>query len=229
MIQFTRQFNRPPALTPLTFSALLFTTLLPLYLFSSHYLTHHPYGDAIVPTPSMSTANNTVSPSSSFIQRWLSTHLLHPFDPALLASYCNHSYSTTTPAPTPNLVLTLYDANGGIGNIRGNFLDFILLAIDLGAKGIFLPAMAARDEENLSNVWGDGGKKKGFGEMFDEEWFVGVVGRVCPGLSVYKSAEEGEGMEVVRAVEGVWRSGSRRVDLEDGLGVWGLWGGIELD
>lgn len=52
-----------------------------------------------------------------------------------------------------------------------------------------------------------------FDEVFDEEWFVAVLGRVCPAMRVYKFEE---GMEMVRPVEGLWRSRSRRLDEDEG-------------
>lgn len=45
--------------------------------------------------------------------------------------------------------------------------------------------------------------------MFDREWFISQVRRVCPGMEIYQFEE---GMEMVEAEEGVWRSKSRRLD-----------------
>lgn len=179
-------------------------TLIPLYLLSYHYRMHHPYGGG----GSNTSTNNDklLSPRETFIQTWLSTHLITPFDEAPLSAYCN---LTTW---RPNLVFHLADANGGIGNLRGNFLDFIFTAIEHGAS-ILLPTAAKRDSGDLSNVWGGSGHELGFDEMFDEEWFVGVLGRVCPLMRVYKFEE---GMEMVRPVEGLWRSRSRRLDEDEG-------------
>ncbi|KAF2217722.1 hypothetical protein CERZMDRAFT_31796 [Cercospora zeae-maydis SCOH1-5] len=192
--------------SPRTLAAMILVTLLPLYFFSYHYRSAHPYGSGTYDKPqSPSTPASTTSPqhsaSESFIQTWLSTHLIDPFNPAPLAAYCNSSSITWH----PNLVFNLFDANGGIGNVRGNVLDFLFTAIEMGAS-IIVPDMASRQEDDLSNVWGG---RQELSAMFDEEWLVSTLARTCPEMKVYKVRE---GMEMVSAVEGVWSCRTRRVD-----------------
>ncbi|GIZ43910.1 hypothetical protein CKM354_000712200 [Cercospora kikuchii] len=202
MIQMTRLNTSSPR----TLAATFFVTLLPLYFLSYQYRTRHPYGGSTFdkPTsPSASTfsSSSQLSASESFIQTWLSTHLIDPYNPAPLAAYCNSTSITWH----PNLVFNLHDANGGIGNVRGNVLDFLFTAIEMGAS-IILPGMASRQEDNLSNVWGG---RQELSAMFDEAWLVNMLGKTCPEMKIYKIEE---GMEMVPAVEGVWTSRTRRVD-----------------
>lgn len=89
--------------------------------------------------------------------------------------------------------------------MRGNVLDFLFTAIEMGAS-IILPGMASRQEDNLSNVWGG---RQELSAMFDEAWLVNMLGKTCPEMKIYKIEE---GMEMVPAVEGVWTSRTRRVD-----------------
>lgn len=131
--------------SPLTVLSLFLFTLIPLYFFSYHYRSHHLYGGAS-PEPQ---ADAVLSPAELCVQTWLSSHLIDPFDSAPISAYCN---LTTW---RPSLDFNLANANGGIRNLRGNFLDFIFTAIEMGAS-IMLPGMAARDTDNLSNIWAEG-------------------------------------------------------------------------
>jgi hypothetical protein len=181
-------------LSPPTKAALAFLTLLPLYLISYHYQIHHPRrGDddhsAIITASTLSTP--LPSARDAFLRAWLSTHLLDPFDPAPLARHCNAT------SWTANLVFTLADANGGIGNVRGNVLDFVAAAVDAGA-------------DRLADVWGGG--RAPFGHFFDEEWFVRALGDACPQMAIYREVER---ERLGRAMDGVFAPRSRRVD-EDG-------------
>ena len=128
------QILRPSSNTsPVTIGIAFLITLTPLYILSYHYRSQHPYGGAsLQQTPEM-----TLSPAEQFIQSWLSTHLISPFDSAPITAYCN---LTTW---NPNLVFNVHNANGGIGNVRGNLLDFVFSAIEVGAS-IILPGMAKR-------------------------------------------------------------------------------------
>ncbi|KAI7589214.1 hypothetical protein KC346_g16843 [Hortaea werneckii] len=187
--------NKPPAFH----LTLLLATLTPLYIGSYHYRLHHPYGQTTHHRPTVQPAAD----STTFIRDWLSVHTLTPFNPSALTTYCNQ-----TPWD-PTLVFNLADANGGIGNIRGNILDFVFYALEAGAA-IMLPSMATRSPEDLSDVWA---ARADFALMFDEEWFVSALGRACPQMRVYKPRA---GERMVEPLEGVYAPPSRRVDVEAG-------------
>ncbi|KAI6985943.1 hypothetical protein KC359_g8960 [Hortaea werneckii] len=192
--------NKPPAFH----LTLVLATLAPLYIGSYQYRLHHPYG---LPTtthqPPLQPADTTTA-SPDFIRDWLSVHVVEPFNPSAIAAYCNQ-----TRIWDPNLVFNLADANGGIGNIRGNFLDFLFYAVEAGAS-IMLPGMATRSEADLSNVWASRGD---FDLMFDEEWFLRAWGTACPQMVVYKPRP---GEEMVEPVAGTYFPPSRRRDLDAG-------------
>ena len=136
--------------------AILFITLAPLYYASYQYRLVHPYGGQAVLKLERPTPND-------FIRDWLNTRLISPFNPSPIATHCNRTEWH------PNLIFNLDNANGGIGNVRGNVLDFLFQAIEAGAS-IILPGRAARSMEDISNVWAD---RAPFDTFFDEEWFVG--------------------------------------------------------
>lgn len=107
------------------------------------------------------------------------------------------------------MVLNLANANGGIGNIRGNILDFLFFALETGSS-ILLPGFSGRDEENIANVWGNW---KAFGEFFDQEWFLEAMEHVCPAMEVFVLEEGMELKEAVNGERGNSWPGSRREDL----------------
>jgi len=174
-------------------SLLIISTLIPLYYLS--YRFHPTYG--------LTSSNNaehsipeTCSPED-FQHLWLETHLLQPFNPSPIQVFCN-----TTTTWRPNLIFNLADANGGVGNVRAEFLDFLFYAIEAGAS-IVLPGMARRSEAKLFDVWGAG--RAEFGMMFDREWFVGSLAEACPQMRVWESVEAVGGGQGVRRVEGMFR------------------------
>ncbi|KXT15007.1 hypothetical protein AC579_7778 [Pseudocercospora musae] len=204
-------------LSPLTTAAIILFTLLPLYYASYQYRIRHPYNISPFENFDHHTPHLHRPSEAEWIRSWLSTSLIHPFNPSPLATFCNQ---TTTPW-RPNLVLNLENANGGIGNIRGNFLDFLFQAIEVGAS-IMLPGMATRSRENLANVWAS---RATLGEFFDEEWFLRVLREACPDMRIFHGEEE-EGMDVL---EGIWVPRSRRVDedVEGGNSRKGLVEGLD--
>jgi hypothetical protein len=120
---------------PALYAVGVFIILAPLYYISWQYNTAHAPLSRIVRLP-----------SNDFVGDWLDVHLLEPFNPSAVGVYCNN---TTW---KPNLVFNLENANGGIGNVRGNILDFMFVSIEAGAS-IMLPGMASRSETDISNVW----------------------------------------------------------------------------
>ncbi|CAK4034787.1 Hypothetical predicted protein [Lecanosticta acicola] len=120
-----------------------------------------------------------------FIDRWLNTRLLGPFNPAVIRPYCQQS------TWRPNLIFHLYDADGGIGNFRAHFLDFLWYAMEMGAS-IVLPNTAMRNTDNLLDLTGDG-ERAPFRNAFDEAWFKAAIREACPPMRVYdppKNASE---------------------------------------
>lgn len=185
--------SRPPAVH----AALIFATLLPLYYASYQYRLAHPYGGGAARKES-----GTPSPSSpDFFRRWLDTQMISPFNPSPLSAYCNRSEWH------PNLVFNLENANGGIGNVRGNMLDFLFFAIEAGAS-ILLPGMASRSQEDISNVWAT---RSPFDLFFDDEWFLSTMGKACPQMAIYKPEKN---HNLVAPLPGNYLPRNRRLDAD---------------
>ncbi|KAK5135396.1 hypothetical protein LTR08_005338 [Meristemomyces frigidus] len=184
--------NKPPAFH----AALLIFTLAPLYLGSYQYRRGHSYGGT-------STSASARPAVTDFVGEWLDVHPVQPFNPSAIASYCNHTDWH------PNLVFNLKNANGGVGNVRGNFLDFFFFAIEAGAS-IILPGMASRSQTDISNVWAD---RAPFDLMFDEAWFLWAIEQACPQMAVYKPEKW---QKMADALPGNYLPRSRRMDEDQG-------------
>lgn len=170
---------------PALYIAGLVVVLVPLYYLSWQYHSVHM-------PPSR-------PPSTDFVSDWLDVHLVEPFNPSAISAYCNIS------TWRPNLVFNLANANGGIGNVRGNILDFIFFAIEAGAS-IMLPGMASRSQTDISNVWAS---RAPFGLFFDEEWFLSAMSQACPQMTIYKPKE---GDQLSEALPGNYLPHTRRMD-----------------
>jgi len=184
--------NRHPAL----YAAFLCVTLLPLYFVSWQYHTRYPY--------SRQPASSSRPPSTDFVADWLNTHVVEPFNPSAISAYCNQSEWN------PNLIFRLDNANGGIGNVRGNILDFLFFALEAGAS-IMLPDMASRSDSDISNVWGG---RAAFDLYFDETWFLDALRESCPQMEVYKAKDDQRMAEAI----GKYLPKSRRMDEKTGDG-----------
>lgn len=138
-------------------------------------------------------------PSTDFVGDWLDVHLVEPFNPSAVSAYCNTSQWR------PNLVFNLDNANGGVGNVRGNILDFIFFAIEAGAS-IKLPGMASRSKTDISNVWAS---RAPFDHFFDEEWFLGAMAQACPQMTIYKPQDD---EQLPDALAGNYLPHTRRMD-----------------
>ena len=154
--------------------------LFPLYFASYHYHLAHSSALALKPPH-----NSLILDRSTFIREWLDVHVGDPSKGSSLARLCNQSHIRWR----PNLVLNLDDANGGIGNVRGNILDFLFFAVEAGAS-IMLPSFAARSRTDLSSLWNG---KIGFETFFDEDYFVNAFANACPQLDIYKQID-GQGL-----------------------------------
>ncbi|KAK4498792.1 hypothetical protein PRZ48_009302 [Zasmidium cellare] len=181
----------------IVYAIFMLATLTPLYYLSYQYHLRHPYGSSLP-------GNQPPHPSSpQFIRDWLNTHVITPFNSYPLEFYCNQSEWR------PSLVFNLANANGGIGNIRGNMLDFLFQSIEAGAS-IILPGMASRSDDDLSNVWAS---RSPFDHFFDEEWFLKTIQEACPDMSVYKPQPD---QPLKEAVPGVFYPRTRRADTDFG-------------
>ena len=191
-MQFQDVTKRPP----IFHAALLFITLGPLYYASYQYRLQHSYGG-------WARSTTDRPPSLDFVRDWSNTHLISPFNPSAIATYCNRTEWH------PNLVFNLDNANGGIGNVRGNVLDFIFFAIEAGAS-IVLPGRASRSQEDISNVWAS---RAPFDSFFDEEWFYHTMSQACPQMAVYKPESH---ENLADALPGNYLPRSRRMDADQG-------------
>ncbi|KAI4715996.1 APG6-domain-containing protein [Aureobasidium sp. EXF-10727] len=86
----------------------------------------------------------------------------------------------------PEVVMDLDDANGGIGNVRGNIFDFLSLAILTGSS-IMLPSFQSRSAEDLSALWNG---KIPFDTFFDTDHFVATFAAACPKMDVYMPSKD---------------------------------------
>ncbi len=180
--------------SPSFYAVVLVVTLVPLYYASYRYRLVHPYGG-------QASAQHRSSSPSGFIRNWLNTQLVGSFNPFPIATYCNRTEWH------PNLVFQLDNANGGIGNVRGNVLDFVFFAIEAGAS-IILPGRAARSQKDISNVWASRAEFKTF---FDEEWFLKSMAEACPQMSIYKPEKH---HKMVDPLPGNYQPHTRRSDVD---------------
>ncbi|TKA72199.1 hypothetical protein B0A55_06960 [Friedmanniomyces simplex] len=186
--------NRPPAF----YAALVVVTLLPLYLASYHYRLWHPYGGA-------DPAEAVELSSAAFVAEWLDVHVVQPFNPSTIATYCNRTEWH------PNLVFNLVDgAEDGLADARGSLLDFLFYAIEAGAS-IVLPGFAANGAgRNASRIAVD---KMPFGMLFDEAWLLSSMAEACPQMAIYKPERD---HKTADALPGTYVPKSRRVDMDSG-------------
>ena len=173
---------------PAVYAAGFFAVPIPLYYVSWQYhIAHGPLG------------RSTRPPSDDFVGEWLNVHLVEPFNPSAVGAYCN------TTEWRPNLVFNLANANGGIGNVRGNIVDFLFFAIEAGAS-IMLPGMASRSQTDISNVWAS---RAPFDLFFDETWFLDAMSEACPQMTIYKPNDD---QDMVDALPGNYLPQTRRMD-----------------
>ncbi|OQO00446.1 hypothetical protein B0A48_13795 [Cryoendolithus antarcticus] len=176
---------------PAIYPAIGILTLLPLYYLSRRYHTGHPWDGAVT--------QSRRPPSMNFTADWLDTQVVEPFLPSAIGLYCN------TSAWRPKLIFQLDDANGGVGNIRSNVLDFLFFAIEAGAS-IMLPSYASRSDSDLSQVWGG---RAPFQLFFDEEWFLKAMDEACPQMKVHKPSKDDS---VAKTLPGRYEPHTRRMD-----------------
>ena len=190
---------RLPSLHSLSFTAkaaLAAITLIPLYYFSYTLRNSHATTGAL---------HGSSSSSISFVDQWVNSTLLGPLNTTSIRAHC------ATTKWRPSLIFKLDESNGGIGNVRAHVLDFTLFAIEAGAA-IILPGMTVRSTSDLFDVWH--GQQANFSRMFDEEFFVDVMGEACPQMKIYR-LEEVERMGArVHVIGDGYDARSRRVDFD---------------
>lgn len=154
-------------------------SLVPLYVICFYLRTNHPLIQSHHAPPS----HNAFTLSREvFIQEWVEAGSGPAPDASSVYRICNQS----SIGWRPNLVLRLDDGNGGIGNVRGNILDFVYFAMQAGAS-IILPSFGARSKTDLSALW-DG--RTTFDAWFDEDHFIATLSSRCPQMVIYKPAHE---------------------------------------
>lgn len=171
--------------------ALLIFTLCPLY-YASYRLR---VGKAL-------TRAESYNSKDDFANQWTNVSILGPFDPSGIRKYCDATKWR------PNLIFTLDEVPGGIGNIRLITFNFIIHAIDSGAA-IRLPGSTMRSASDLTDLWH--GQLKSFSRMWDEQHFMTSISEVCPGMQVH---QPGEKASTTRRIDDVYESPHRRVDWD---------------
>ncbi|KAL0943133.1 alternative oxidase [Colletotrichum truncatum] len=89
-----------------------------------------------------------------------------------------------------DIVLELYMARGGLGNIRAEILDFIHLAVIVGAPIILPQYSMRRSKSSGADALGFPDEDIGwhdFGHIFDTEWFVSTMREHCPQMTIYRT------------------------------------------
>lgn len=119
-----------------------------------------------------------------FVNDWLNTSAGPPPEQSSIYWLCNNTEINWR----PNLILRLKNANGGIGNVRGNILDFLYLAISAGAS-IVLPSFATRSTTDLSLLF-DG--RMPFDAFFDPDHFLATMRTKCPQLIIHNPERDDE-------------------------------------
>lgn len=88
-----------------------------------------------------------------------------------------------------NLVLHMMHSRGGVTNVRGGILDLVWFAILTGAD-IVLPGYIIRPDATAANNWDDESLGYyGIENMFDREWFLHVMSKHCPQMTIYPEVD----------------------------------------
>jgi hypothetical protein len=166
----------------------ILSTLLPLYILSYRW-SNHPNTHSYEP--------------KNYIQKALTVQVDDPFNVSAIRKLCSAQKQWR-----PNLIITIDDANGGIGNVRSAMIDFIYFAISTGTS-IVAPPISKRSQTDLSSLWNG---KMPFSTFFDVEHLVEILRQTCPQMTVYQSQEE---LEAVTCPSR-FQPSSLRSDLDEG-------------
>ena len=148
-------------------------TLIPLWLLAWHFRVRNPlFVSRHIPIHNAWTVDR-----ETFVQEWTENQIGNPPNQSAISYLCRKPEIKWR----PSVVMDLDDANGGIGNVRGNIFDFLGLAILTGSS-IMLPSFQSRSAEDLSSLWNG---KIPFTTFFDTEHFVATFAAACPKMEIY--------------------------------------------
>lgn len=150
-------------------------TVIPLWLAAWYFRVRNPLFISHHPIPAHNAWNLN---RETFIQEWLENQIGNSPNQSAVFHLCRQP----TIKWRPNVVLDLDDANGGIGNVRGNIFDFLCLAILTGSS-IVLPSFQSRSPSDLSALWNG---KIPFNTFFDEDHFISTFASACPKMNIYR-------------------------------------------
>ncbi|KEQ98682.1 hypothetical protein AUEXF2481DRAFT_1525 [Aureobasidium subglaciale EXF-2481] len=153
-------------------------TTIPLWLLAWHFRVRNPlFVSRHIPIHNAWTVDREM-----FMHEWMGNQIGNPPNSSSVALLCGKADIKWQ----PNVVLDLDDANGGIGNVRGNIFDFLGLAILTGSS-IMLPSFQSRSAEDLSALWNG---KIPFDTFFDTEHFVSTFASACPKMDIYQPSTD---------------------------------------
>jgi hypothetical protein len=151
----------------------LLLTVIPLWLLAWHFRVRNPlFVSRHIPVHNAWTVDR-----ETFIQEWMENQIGNPPNRSAISLLCSKPEIKWR----PSVVMDLDDANGGIGNVRGNIFDFLGLAILTGSS-IMLPSFQSRSAEDLSALWNG---KIPFTTFFDTDHFVATFAAACPKMDVH--------------------------------------------
>lgn len=149
-------------------------TAIPLWLLAWHFRVRNPlFVSRLIPFHNVWTVDR-----ETFIQEWMNNQIGNSPNNSAISLLCRQANIKWQ----PDVVLDLDDANGGIGNVRGNIFDFLGLAI-LSGSSIILPSFQSRSSTDLSALWNG---KIPFNTFFDEDHFIATLRAACPKMNIYK-------------------------------------------
>ena len=149
-------------------------TAIPLWLLAWHFRVRTPlFVSRHIPHHNAWTIDR-----ETFIQEWMDNQIGNEPNNSAISFLCRQPNIKWQ----PDVVLDLDDANGGIGNVRGNIFDFLGLAI-LSGSSIVLPSFQSRSSTDLSALWNG---KTPFSTFFDEDNFITTFAAACPKMTIYK-------------------------------------------
>ncbi|CAD0091038.1 unnamed protein product [Aureobasidium mustum] len=156
----------------------LLLTTIPLWLLAWHFRVRNPlFVSHHIPVHNAWTIDR-----ETFIHEWMENQIGNSPNRSAISLLCRRPDIKWQ----PNVVMDLDDANGGIGNVRGNIFDFLGLAILTGSS-IMLPSFQSRSTKDLSALWNG---KIPFGTFFDTDHFVSTFAAACPKMDIYMPSKD---------------------------------------
>lgn len=158
-------------------------TLLPLY-YLSYTVRISRHAEFLTSTETKAQLEEDID---NFVSTALTVQVDDPFDISPIVELCSQQ------SWRPNLIFTLDDAVGGVGNVRADILDFVYFTIISGSS-LIVPPFQSRAKDDLSSLWNG---KIDFSNFFDDENFLSILNTACPQMSVYRTEDDalGQGAE----------------------------------